>query len=115
MLKTFQAVATLVPATLYQGDNIQTLVVLRFIIANTDTNNQDFVNVYLVAPGGTPALTNAIIANVKIAAGTYIEGSGGIVVPPKWRIMVSSNNNPLIICTMSGELTGNPPNQFGPG
>lgn len=114
MLVTYQNVAGATPTNLYVGNNIQTLIVLRFIISNSDSNNSDTVSVYLVPPGGVASINNAVIHGVKIAASSYIEGSGGFVVPPKWSIQTQSSSPAVVVCTLSGELTGNPPNQFGP-
>lgn len=114
MFATYQVVAGVNPTVLYKGDNIRTLITSRFIISNSDSGN-DKVSVYLVPPNGVAAITNAVIYQYQISQFNYIEGVGGFVVQPGWSLQVQCTTGGVLVCTISGELAGNPPNQFGIG
>lgn len=103
MQATFQAVISNVAVVLYQGDNLRTLVVTRFILSNSG-NNPENVSVFLVPPGGTPTINNAVIHQVKLSANTYIEGQGGFVVPPQYSVQVQCTDPAVVVATLSGDL-----------
>lgn len=107
MQATFQAVVSNSPVVLYQGDNLRTLVISRFILSNSD-NATENVSVYLVPPGGTASINNAVIHLVKLAGNSYLEGQGGFVVPPKYSVQVQAASPALVVATVSGDLSANP-------
>jgi hypothetical protein len=106
MKVSFQVVCGNAPTLLYQGNNLQTLVVTNFIVSNSDAGNAN-ISIFLVAPGASPAITDAVIHLVKLSGNTYIQGNGGFVVPPKYAVYVQSTTNNLVIATIGGDLLVN--------
>jgi hypothetical protein len=106
MKVSLQTVVGNSPTLLYQGNNLQTLVVTNFIMSNADAGNAN-VSIFLVAPGTSPAITDAVIHLVKLSGNTYIQGNGGFVVPPKFAVYVQSTSNNLVVATIGGDLLVN--------
>ena len=104
MQATYQCVAAGAPTVLYKGDPLFTLVVSHFIISNADANGSDTISIYLVPPGGASSINNAVIHLVKLAASSYIEGTGGFVVPPGYTVMAQASQPSVMVCTVSGEI-----------
>jgi hypothetical protein len=103
---TFQCLCgnSATPTLLYKGDFIQTFQVEHFILSNSDNGNAN-VSVYLVPPGASPAIANAVIHLVKITGNSYIEGAGGFIIPPQYSVYVQSTTNNDVVATMSGTLS----------
>lgn len=88
---------------LYSGDPIRTLIADSFIISNSDAGNAN-VSLYLVKPGDSPSINNAVVHLVKLAGNSYIQGNGGFVVPPSYKVYVQSTSTNLVIATLGGTL-----------
>lgn len=104
MQVTYQCVAGDTPTVLYKGDPLRTLVVSHFIVSNADANGSDTISLFLVPPGGSSSINNAIIHLVKISASSYIEGNGGFVVPPGYTVTAQASQPSVMVCTVSGEV-----------
>lgn len=103
MKVSYQCIAGSSPTVLYQGNNLQTLVVSSFIISNSDAGNIN-VSIFLVAPGGTPSIGNAVVYLVKLAGNSFQQGGGGFVVPPQYSLQVQASGSNVVVATIGGEL-----------
>jgi hypothetical protein len=89
---------------LMKTDNIQTFEVTNFIVSS-QSGGSTTVSIYLVPPGGVAGNTNAVILGYKLGANAFIEGHGGLVVPPGgWAIFVSCDTGSACVFTVSGNL-----------
>ena len=103
MKVSYQCLVADSPTPLYTGDNIQTLVVTSFVVSNSDNGTID-ISIYLVAPDGSPGISNAFLTTYKLAGNSFIQGAGGFVVKPKYKVYVEASTNNKACASISGDL-----------
>lgn len=103
MKVSYQCLVANSPTLLYQGNNLQALVVTNFLVSNSDAGNVN-ISIYLVPPGGSPGISNAFLITYKLAGNSFIQGSGGFVVQPTYAVYVEASTNHLVTASISGDL-----------